>query len=107
MENISVGKYTYFDDQNFPHGFRRSGIFTIKEAEFLETYGQTLLGLEKHTYEPINQEEALFQKAILGEAESNSFAVRTWRKYRAAIASKSEKIFMSPHSGDSLVTNQE
>lgn len=98
MENISVGKYNFFDDHNFPHGFRRSGMFTVKEADYLETYGHTLLALENKTTEPVNEDEIHFQHAITNQIDSQSFAVKTWRKYRMAISSKSEKIFLSSHS---------
>ena len=107
MENISVGKFNFFDDQNFPHGFRRSGMFTIKEADYLETYGHTLLGLENKTIEPVNEDEKHFQDAILSHSESHSFAVKTWQKYRMAISSRSQKIFLSSHSGKDEPINEQ
>ena len=107
MENISVGKYRFFDDHNFPHGFKRSGVFTIKEAELLEAYGATLHNLEQFNIEPINDDEVHFQQAISTDLESTSFAVKTWRKYRQAISAKSQKIFLSEHSMPDHLTNDQ
>lgn len=105
MENISAGNYSYYDDQNFPHGFRRSGVFTIKEAEYLESHGQTLRELELNLREPISEDESHFQQAIQTDDISHSFAVNAWRKYKAAISARSQRIFLSKHSGEPSLGN--
>jgi uncharacterized protein len=107
MENISAGQFTYFDDHNFPYGFRRSGMFTIKEAEYLESHGHTLRELENNIREPISEDEALFQAKIQSDEETTLFSVKTWRKYKAAIAARTERVFMSTYSGDEFLTSTE
>lgn len=101
MENISAGKYNYYDDHNFPHGFRRSGVFTIREAEYLESHGHTLRELEAKIRTPENDDELHFQQAICEGTDSDSFAVKAWRKYKQAIHARSERIFLSRHDGAS------
>ncbi len=107
MENISAGKFNYFDDQNFRYGFRRSGYFTVREAEYLESHGQTLKELEIGVRTPESDDETHFQLAIRDNLESNSFAVKAWRKYKNAISAKSQRIFLSQHCGASIFQIQE
>lgn len=101
MENIGAGKYNYYDDQNFPHGFRRSGVFTIREAEYLESHGHTLRELESKIRTPENEDEKHFQQAVCEGLESQSFAVKAWSKYKQAITARSQRIFLSRHDGAS------
>ena len=50
----------FYDDVHFPHGFSKSGDFTIADAELLSCIGQRLLMLEQGTAIPENKVEEQF-----------------------------------------------
>ena len=69
---IRKGKTLFYGDHSFSHGLSRSGHFTLKEAEFLESYGHTLSALANETLQPENEEEQLFvqQLALAQQAQA-------------------------------------
>ncbi|UTV29782.1 DUF413 domain-containing protein [Photobacterium atrarenae] len=75
----SEGKF--YDDQNFPRGFNRSGVFTINEATLLENYGRTMSGLANGTMVPATDSEAQFLAEVRGETEASSNFAKCWLKY--------------------------
>ena len=54
---IRKGASEYFDDANFPRGFRRSGEFSVIESVILSDYGMTLKKLTDGSLMPENREE--------------------------------------------------
>ena len=82
---IRKGKTLFYGDHSFSHGLSRSGHFTLKEAEFLESYGHTLSALANETLQPENEEERLFVAQVKDEGESTLHAAKLWKKYLKAI----------------------
>lgn len=72
----------FYDDKSFPYGFKRSGDFTIKESELLESIGRKLMSLAKGEDQPATDEEARFVKVAQGELDPESHVEKTWIKYR-------------------------
>lgn len=96
----------FYDDLNFPKGFRRCGIFTVLEAEFLAQNGHLMQALEQGKIEPISDDEIEFINVLKDGAFSGQLSVKVWRKYKKAIEQKREKrIFMSEHSGRNVALN--
>lgn len=82
---IRKGKTLFYGDHTFLHGLSRSGHFTLKEAEFLESYGHTLSALANETLQPENDEEQLFVVQVNDEGETTLHAAKLWKKYLKAI----------------------
>ena len=82
---IRKGKTLFYGDHTFSHGLSRSGHFTLKEAEFLESYGHTLSALANEKLQPENDEEQLFVVQVNDEGESTLHAAKLWKKYLKAI----------------------
>ena len=82
---IRKGKTLFYGDHTFSHGLSRSGHFTLKEAEFLESYGHTLSALANETLQPENDEEQLFVVQVNDEGETTLHAAKLWKKYLKAI----------------------
>ena len=74
---------TYYDNEKFPLGFRRSGDFTIAESDILHAYGKTLAALESGQLAAGNPEQKHFVAVCRGEKEVSSALERTWLKYRS------------------------
>ena len=45
----------FYDDRNYPRGMKRSGDFTLAEAELLEKYGVALMALSSGTRLPVTE----------------------------------------------------
>ncbi|MDX1302057.1 DUF413 domain-containing protein [Photobacterium sp.] len=78
----------FYDDKNFPHGFNRSGVFTINEAALLENYGRTMLGLRDGIFMPGEESEHQFLAEISGQQAVTSDFGRCWVKYSNQISQK-------------------
>ncbi len=73
------------DLQHFPRGIRRSGEFTVAEAELLEQHGHAMLELYQGKRQPQDEVETAFMDRIqAGEASGNPFA-KVWFKYLKVI----------------------
>ncbi|ENY71220.1 DUF413 domain-containing protein [Aeromonas diversa] len=76
------------DFKHFPRGLRRSGEFTVAEADALEKYGTAMLALYQGTQEPRDEVEAAFLSQVKsGEAGGNPHA-KVWFKYLKVIGPK-------------------
>ena len=75
------GNSDYFDDKNFPMGFRRSGEFTIPESNLLTEYGMTLKQLTDGSITPESEQEQQFLKVITQQLEPQSPIEKVWIKY--------------------------
>lgn len=106
VKDVRKRRADFFDDNNFPKGFRRSGCFTILEAEFLQQNGHLMQALFDGQLQPETREEHEFVDAFTSDDGSELLSVKVWRKYQAAIlGKKSERIFMSKYSGQNGVIN--
>ena len=73
------------DFQHFPRGLRRSGEFTVAEANTLEQCGHVMLELYQGKRVPQDEiEKAFIEQVKSGEAAGNNFA-KVWFKYLKVI----------------------
>ncbi len=78
----------FYDDVNFPVGFRKSGDFTIIEAELLTNIGKRLFNLEHGLQMPANQVEEKFVFMCKSHKQPDTKVEILWKKYKA-LTSKS------------------
>ena len=71
LRQAFVSQRQFFDDQNFPRGFGRSGNFTLLEASILEQHGVVLKGLHNKALEPQNEHQQQFVAVISGAFRAN------------------------------------
>lgn len=80
-----VSDKRFNDFQHFPRGLRRSGEFTVAEANALEQYGQAMLELFQGKRQPADEVEAAFVERVqAGDAANNPHA-KVWMKYLKVI----------------------
>lgn len=101
---MRTGKTKFYDAANFPHGFSRSGFFTIKEAEVLETYGKTLKALSDGSESPMDDDEIRFISEITDQSMSKEMFARVWSKY---LARTNTKVRLLTLTGSSRGGNEE
>lgn len=91
------------DDKRFTRGFKKSGHFSIREAELLEQYGQIFYDLESGRH-PRTQEELSFRELLDGKRLPESDVERVWAKYKALCNKKLPRMFSGSGGGfgDSL-----
>lgn len=77
-----VSHKRFYDDTNFPKGFKRSGDFTSKEAELLELHGHAMKNLAEGKALPCTADEAQFVEAAKGNIAPSSLLEQIWLKYR-------------------------
>ncbi|WP_323900433.1 MaoP family protein [Aeromonas hydrophila] len=76
------------DFKHFPRGLRRSGEFTVAEADSLEKYGTAMLALYQGNLAPRDDVESAFIEQVKsGTAGSNPHA-KVWFKYLKVIGPK-------------------
>ncbi|RXJ74449.1 hypothetical protein CS022_02285 [Veronia nyctiphanis] len=101
----------FFDDRHFPKGFTRSGCFTIKEAQLLESCGRTMKALFEGVQEPANEDEQKFIDEVNGRRAAESDYGKCWLKYlkeinhkhvRYNLCSTSRRNSEDHHESDSL-----
>ncbi|SHI25057.1 DUF413 domain-containing protein [Ferrimonas marina] len=78
----------FFDDRHFPRGFRRSGSFTITEADLLESCGFAMQELSEGKREPICPEEEAFVQFAQGARPAETQLEKIWAKYLKASKGK-------------------
>ncbi|MEL4407788.1 DUF413 domain-containing protein [Shewanella algae] len=76
-----VSERRFYDDKNFPKGFRRSGDFTYNEAELLEKHGVAMQALAEGRQAPRNPEESHFVEVVRGNSAPGSLLEKIWVKY--------------------------
>ncbi|MCQ8878964.1 DUF413 domain-containing protein [Pseudoalteromonas shioyasakiensis] len=81
LRQAFVSQRQFYDDQNFPRGFSRSGNFTLLEASILEQHGVVLKGLYNKTLEPQNEMQKQFLAVVSASAEPSNPIERAWLKY--------------------------
>ncbi len=76
------------DFKHFPRGLRRSGEFTVAEADSLEKFGTVMLALYQGNLAPRDEVESAFLEQVKsGEAGGNPHA-KVWFKYLKVIGPK-------------------
>ncbi len=78
----------YYDDENFPHGFRRSGDFTRAQADVLEAKGVTLKALHEGHQTPESEEEKDFVLMCQDKREATTPIEKAWKAYLKALGRK-------------------
>lgn len=78
----------YYDDQNFPHGFRRSGDFTRAQADALEAKGVTLKALHEGNQAPVTDEERNFVLMCQKKRKAMTPIEKAWKAYLNALERK-------------------
>ncbi|MBB1428083.1 DUF413 domain-containing protein [Shewanella sp. SG44-2] len=71
----------FYDDVNFPKGFKRCGDFTNKEAELLEQHGQAMKNLANGSQLPCNVDEDQFVNVLQGKKPASTPLELLWSKY--------------------------
>ena len=72
----------FYDDVNFPRGFRKSGDFNISESELLTELGTRLTSLESGKGEPQNETEQAFVTMCKEQTPGNTRIEILWQKYK-------------------------
>ncbi|RIY33251.1 hypothetical protein CJP74_02160 [Psittacicella melopsittaci] len=88
METGFIREKKYYDDKNYPHGFSRSGDYTIHESEVLEDFGTRLSALATGKAQPQTDLEKHFVDVVANPedfAGELSFIEKTWLKYQRLI----------------------
>ena len=91
MTNLAISQESFnvdrkfYDDKNYPRGMKRSGDFTLAEAEALEQYGVALMALSSGNRQPITEEEHHFVEVCRGNTTVGSTIERAWLKYQNII----------------------
>lgn len=73
----------FFDDTHFPHGFRKSGDFSIAEAVLLANIGKRLLVLEQGLCKPETPVEEQFVHMCQAQLKGQTKVEILWQKYKA------------------------
>ncbi|QDE31655.1 MULTISPECIES: DUF413 domain-containing protein [Shewanella] len=71
----------FYDDVNFPKGFKRCGDFTSKEADLLEQHGQAMKNLAEGSQIPCNVDEDQFVQVSQGKLPASTAMELLWIKY--------------------------
>jgi uncharacterized protein YifE (UPF0438 family) len=72
----------FYDDVNFPRGFRKSGDFNISESELLTNVGRRLASLESGKSEPQNEIEQAFVDMCQQQTKGETQVELLWQKYK-------------------------
>uniref|UniRef100_A0A3L0VVB3 Macrodomain Ori protein n=5 Tax=Bacteria TaxID=2 RepID=A0A3L0VVB3_ECOLX len=76
------------DFKHFPRGLRRSGEFTVAEADSLEKYGTAMLALYQGNLAPRDDVESAFIEQVKSGAAGSNPHAKVWFKYLKVIGPK-------------------
>lgn len=93
---IRLSDKPFIDRVKFPYGFRKSGDFSITEADLLTKYGKTLLNLESGAETPQSDDEQHFVDFISGKVPAGNSLEKAWQKY--AHLARGKRHFYTLHS---------
>lgn len=92
MENSQVQSFysnkKFYDNQNYPQGFQRSGDFTRAQAQLLESKGVALKALHEGSQTPTTAEEEQFVLFCQNQGEATTEVEKTWIQYLNALKRK-------------------
>lgn len=94
FDDFRNGVHPFEDEQHFPRGFRKSGVFTIEEADLLTIYGHTMQQLAAKELQPLTKLERHFVKVVTRGARPTNFLEITWQKYIANSTGKKSESTM-------------
>jgi uncharacterized protein len=80
-----VSDKRFNDLQHFPRGLRRSGQFTVAEADILEQCGLVMLELYQGKREPADDVERTFIERVQAGDATGSPHAKVWFKYLKVI----------------------
>jgi uncharacterized protein YifE (UPF0438 family) len=87
----------FFDNDNFPHGFSRSGDFTRAQALILETKGVALKALHEGHQPPQTDEEKRFVAMCLEQQPPTTDVEKAWSVYLKVL--KRKKVYFTASTG--------
>ncbi|ARU54720.1 MAG: DUF413 domain-containing protein [Pseudomonadales bacterium] len=90
----------FFDNIHFPRGFKRSGLFSIREAELLSETGVTLSQLADGSLLPENDEQRDMVRVMMGEKPAETLLEKTWSKYSRHISTRRCPLSLSMNAVD-------
>lgn len=96
---IRLSPKPFIDRQKFPYGFKKSGDFSITEANLLTQFGKTLLALESGELAPESEDEQHFVEFVNGQADAVNNVEKAWAKY--VRLARGKKHFYTLHSSAS------
>jgi uncharacterized protein YifE (UPF0438 family) len=105
--NIRIGTKLYSNVKRFPYGFKKSGDFSIAEANILSVLGHTLQLLELGTLKPESDEEEHFVQVSKRLANPETKIERTWLKYIQLTSTRKNFFTLHNSSYNITVTNEE
>lgn len=105
--NIRIGTKLYSNVKHFPYGFKKSGDFSIAEANILSVLGHTLQLLELGTLKPESDEEKHFVQVSKRLANPETKIERTWLKYIQLTSTRKNFFTLHNSSCNITVTNEE
>ncbi|MBU2977161.1 DUF413 domain-containing protein [Alteromonas sp. C1M14] len=79
--NIRLSNKPFTDRRKFPYGFRKSGDFSIPEADLLTKFGNSLVALEKGEMQAETSDEKHFIDFISGKVQASNGIEKAWQKY--------------------------
>jgi hypothetical protein len=93
---------TFKDLKNYPHGFQRSGDFSIKEADRIQRYGLLFQQLTVGNKTPETAEEKDFYDQLNGNTAITSPEILAWHKYLKKISAPKQyfPLCSTPHDID-------
>lgn len=97
--NLRLPNRLFIDKSKFPYGFRKSGDFSISEAELLSRYGCTLADLETGVITPQSKDEENFVLFVKGQKEASTSVEKVWAKY--VRLARGRRQFFTMHSSAS------
>ncbi len=76
-----VGK-KFFDNAMYPHGFHRSGDFSVRESDLLTQYGRLCSALESGLIDNPNAEDQQLLEVCQGKRSAETPLEKAWVKYK-------------------------
>ena len=80
---------TFYDDENYPRGLSKYGVFTVTEVNALHEYGRVLRKLANGELAPVSEAEERFIKVFQLKAKPKSYLEKLWMKYQHSIGARS------------------
>ncbi|MDC2890094.1 DUF413 domain-containing protein [Psychrosphaera algicola] len=90
----------FYDDKNFPKGFKRSGDFTIAESEILSSLGSRLAQLKQKKVAAETDAEKHFLEMCEHNLLPESVVERVWAKYENIITTGKPKYTLTAKAED-------
>lgn len=93
------------DYTHFARGIRRSGEFSIRESNILETYGTAMMELHNGTRKPQDEAEKVFLEQLHGDDVITDNYAKVFKKYLTVIQPRRLHRLCAVGSEDELNNN--